>query len=38
MSSRKIFTNTLAQIAAKVATALISIVMIKVLTSYLDVP
>lgn len=38
MYTRKIFTNTLAQIAAKVMTALISIFMIKILTSYLDVP
>jgi O-antigen/teichoic acid export membrane protein len=37
MPTRKIYTNTLAQIGAKVLTALISIVMIKVITSYLDV-
>lgn len=37
MPSRKIYTNTLAQIAGKVATAIISIGMIKILTGYLDV-
>jgi O-antigen/teichoic acid export membrane protein len=37
MPTRKIYTNTLAQIAGKVATALISIAMIKILTGYLDV-
>ncbi len=38
MSTRKIYTNTLAQIWAKVITALIAIAMIKVITWYLDVP
>jgi O-antigen/teichoic acid export membrane protein len=37
MPTRKIYTNTIAQIGAKVLTALISIVMIKILTNYLDV-
>ncbi len=37
MPTRKIYTNTIAQIGAKVITALISIVMIKVITNYLDV-
>jgi O-antigen/teichoic acid export membrane protein len=37
MPTRKIYTNTIAQIGAKVLTALISIVMIKILTTYLDV-
>jgi O-antigen/teichoic acid export membrane protein len=37
MPTRKIYTNTIAQIWAKVLTALISIVMIKILTTYLDV-
>lgn len=37
MPTRKIYTNTLAQIGAKVLTALISIVMIKILTNYLDI-
>ena len=37
MPTRKIYTNTLAQIGAKLLTALISIVMIKVLTNYLDI-
>ncbi len=37
MPNRKIYTNTLAQIAGKIITALISIFLIKVLTSYLDV-
>lgn len=37
MPTKKIYTNTLAQIAGKVATAIISIGMIKILTGYLDV-
>lgn len=37
MSNKKIYTNTIAQIAWKVMTALISIFLIKILTSYLDV-
>ncbi len=37
MPNRKIYTNTLAQIGWKIITALISIFLIKVLTSYLDV-
>lgn len=37
MPTKKIYTNTIAQIGAKVLTALISIVMIKILTNYLDV-
>jgi O-antigen/teichoic acid export membrane protein len=37
MPTKKIYTNTLAQIAGKIITALISIFLIKVLTSYLDV-
>lgn len=37
MPTKKIYTNTLAQIWGKVLTALISIFMIKVITSYLDI-
>jgi O-antigen/teichoic acid export membrane protein len=37
MPTKKIYTNTLAQIAGKIITALISIFLIKVLTGYLDV-
>lgn len=37
MPNRKIYTNTLAQIIGKLLTALISIFLIKILTSYLDV-
>jgi O-antigen/teichoic acid export membrane protein len=37
MSNKKIYTNTLAQIAWKVMTAFISIFLIKILTNYLDV-
>ncbi len=37
MPNKKIYTNTIAQIAGKIATALISIFMIKILTNYLDV-
>jgi O-antigen/teichoic acid export membrane protein len=37
MPNRKIYTNTLAQIGGKIITALISIFLIKLLTSYLDV-
>ena len=37
MPTRKIYTNTIAQIGGKVLTALISIFMIKLLTSYLDI-
>ena len=37
MPTRKIYTNTLAQIGGKILTALISIAMIKILTTYLDI-
>jgi O-antigen/teichoic acid export membrane protein len=37
MPTRKIYTNTIAQIGGKIITALISILLIKVLTGYLDV-
>lgn len=37
MPTKKIYTNTLAQIAGKVATAIISIGMIKIVTGYLDI-
>ena len=37
MPTKKIYTNTIAQIAGKIITALISILLIKVLTGYLDV-
>jgi O-antigen/teichoic acid export membrane protein len=37
MPTQKIYTNTLAQIGAKLITALIAIMMIKVITSYLDI-
>ena len=37
MPTKKIYTNTLAQIGWKIITALISILLIKVLTGYLDV-
>lgn len=37
MPTKKIYTNTIAQIAGKVATAMISIMMIKILTGYLDI-
>ncbi|EKD29800.1 MAG: polysaccharide biosynthesis protein, partial [uncultured bacterium (gcode 4)] len=37
MATKKVYTNTLAQIAGKVSTALISIFLIKILTNYLDV-
>ena len=37
MPTRKIYSNTIAQIAGKILTALISIVMIKILTNYLDI-
>lgn len=37
MATKKVYSNTLAQIAGKVATALISILLIKILTNYLDV-
>ena len=37
MATRKVYSNTLAQIAGKVATALLSIFLIKILTGYLDV-
>lgn len=36
MATKKVYLNTLAQIAGKISTALISIVLIKVLTNYLD--
>lgn len=37
LATKKVYSNTLAQIAGKVATALISIFLIKILTNYLDV-
>lgn len=37
MATKSVYTNTIAQIAGKVVTALISIFLIKVLTNYLDV-
>jgi O-antigen/teichoic acid export membrane protein len=37
LATKKVYLNTLAQIAGKVATALISIFLIKILTNYLDV-
>ena len=37
LPTKKIYTNTIAQIGSKVLTALISIVMIKVITNYLSV-
>jgi O-antigen/teichoic acid export membrane protein len=37
MPTKKIYINTIAQIAGKLGTALISIVLIKILTNYLDV-
>lgn len=37
MATKKVYSNTLAQIAGKVATALVSIFLIKILTNYLDV-
>lgn len=37
MPTKKIYSNTIAQIAGKIATALISIFMIKILAGYLDV-
>ena len=37
MPTKKIYTNTIAQIGGKVLTALISIAMIKILTGYLDI-
>lgn len=37
MATKKVYSNTIAQIAGKVATALISIFLIKILTNYLDV-
>lgn len=37
MPTKKIYTNTIAQITGKILTALISIFLIKILTSYLDV-
>jgi O-antigen/teichoic acid export membrane protein len=37
MPTRKIYTNTLAQIGSKILTALISIYLIKILTGYLDI-
>lgn len=36
MSTKKIYTNTIAQIGGKLITALISIFLIKILTNYLD--
>jgi hypothetical protein len=37
MPTKKIYTNTIAQIASKVLTAIISIAMIKILTGYLEI-
>jgi O-antigen/teichoic acid export membrane protein len=37
MPNKKIYTNTLAQIGSKLITAAISIVMIKLITNYLDI-
>lgn len=37
MPNKKIYTNTLAQVASKILTAAISIVMIKIISNYLDV-
>lgn len=37
MPTKKIYSNTIAQIGAKLITALISIAMIKIITGYLDV-
>ncbi|MBP6981198.1 oligosaccharide flippase family protein [Candidatus Gracilibacteria bacterium] len=37
MATKKIYSNTIAQIAGKLITALISIFMIKILTNYLDI-
>ncbi len=37
MPTKKIYTNTIAQIMGKLGTALISILLIKILTNYLDV-
>ena len=36
MATKKVYFNTLAQLAGKVSTALISIFLIKILTNYLD--
>jgi O-antigen/teichoic acid export membrane protein len=36
MPTKKIYTNTIAQIVSKILTAIISIAMIKILTNYLD--
>lgn len=37
MATKSVYSNTIAQIAGKVATAFISIFLIKILTNYLDV-
>lgn len=37
MATKKVYLNTLAQVAGKIMTALISIFLIKILTNYLDV-
>ena len=37
MSTKKVYTNTIAQIGGKVITAIISIGLIKILTNYLDI-
>ncbi|MDD2916616.1 MAG: oligosaccharide flippase family protein [Candidatus Gracilibacteria bacterium] len=37
MATKKVYLNTIAQIAGKISTALISIFLIKILTNYLDV-
>ena len=37
MATKSVYTNTLAQIAGKISTALISIFLIKILTNYLDI-
>ena len=37
MATKKIYSNTIAQIAGKLITAVISMFMIKILTNYLDI-
>lgn len=36
MATKKVYLNTVAQIAGKISTALISIFLVKILTNYLD--
>jgi len=36
MATKKVYLNTIAQIAGKISTALISIFLVKILTNYLD--